>query len=106
MLTNIISPLKEDRIIPEYIEEGNIKIKISMPANINWCDRNYTYRSTMSFGTTLYTWFYGKLVGFDEIGINITLIAITADLNAKRWVIFNGKIEASKYPHTGMHGHK
>ena len=61
----------------------------------------------MSFGTTLYTWFYGKLVGSDEIGNKYyTNSNNHADLNAKRWVIFNGEIEASKIPphwHAWLH---
>ena len=61
----------------------------------------------MSFGTTLYTWFYGKLVGSDEIGNKYyTNSNNHADLNAKRWVIFSGEIEASKIPphwHAWLH---
>ena len=37
MLINIIYSNKEDSIIPEYIEEGNIKIKnFYANKNINW----------------------------------------------------------------------
>ena len=61
----------------------------------------------MSFGTTLYTWFYGKLVGSDEIGNKYYANSNNhADLNAKRWEIFNGEIEASKIPphwHAWLH---
>ena len=61
----------------------------------------------MSFGTKLYTWLYGKLVGTDEIGNKYyTNIEDANDLNAKRWVIFNGEIEASKIPphwHAWLH---
>ena len=68
---------------------------------------NYTYRSIMSFGTKLYTWLYGKLVGSDEIGNKYYVNSDNhEDLNAKRWVIFNGEIEASKIPphwHAWLH---
>ena len=61
----------------------------------------------MSFGTKLYTWFCGKLVGTDEVGNKYyTNSNIDNDLNAKRWVIFNGEIEASKIPphwHAWLH---
>ena len=69
--------------------------------------RNYTYRSSMSFGTTLYTWFYGKLVGSDESGNKYYANSHDhSDLSAKRWVIFKGEIEASKIPphwHAWLH---
>ena len=53
----------------------------------------------MSIGTKLYTWMYGKLVGTDEVGNKYyTNSENHKDLNAKRWVIFNGEIEASKIP--------
>ena len=61
----------------------------------------------MSFGTTLYTWFYGKLVGSDENGNKYYANSNNhEDLNAKRWVIFKGEIEASKIPphwHAWLH---
>ena len=48
----------------------------------------------MSIGTTIYTWLYGKLVGSDEIGNKYySNNNDHADLNSKRWVIFNGEIE-------------
>ena len=61
----------------------------------------------MSIGTTIYTWLYGKLVGADEIGNKYYTNNVNHnDLKAKRWVIFNGEIEASKIPphwHAWLH---
>ena len=61
----------------------------------------------MSIGTKLYTWMYGKLVGTDEVGNKYyTNSENHKDLNAKRWVMFNGEIEASKIPphwHAWLH---
>tara|TARA_B110000438_G_C15609086_1_gene561416 strand:- start:292 stop:645 length:354 start_codon:yes stop_codon:yes gene_type:complete len=61
----------------------------------------------MSFGTRLYTWFYGNFVGTDKIGNKYyTNLNDQKDLKAKRWVIFKGEIEASKIPphwHAWLH---
>ena len=61
----------------------------------------------MTIGTKLYTWFYGKMVGTDQIGNKYYTNNINYnELNAKRWVIFNGEIEASKIPphwHAWLH---
>ena len=61
----------------------------------------------MSFGTKLYTWLYGKLVGTDETGNKYyTNNDNQNDISAKRWVIFEGDIEASKIPphwHAWLH---
>ena len=51
----------------------------------------------MNWGTKIYTWFYGNLVGQDEFGnIYYSNSKNFSDRNAKRWVIFNGIIEATK----------
>ncbi len=61
----------------------------------------------MSFGTKLYTWLYGKLVGNDSMGNKYySNNENFEDLNAKRWVIFKGEIEATKIPphwHAWLH---
>ncbi len=61
----------------------------------------------MSFGTKIYTWLYGKLVGIDEVGNKYyTNKTDKSNLNDKRWVIFSGEIEASKIPphwHAWLH---
>ena len=61
----------------------------------------------MSFGTKIYTWLYGKLVGIDEVGNKYyTNKNDKSNLNDKRWVIFSGEIEASKIPphwHAWLH---
>ena len=53
----------------------------------------------MSFGTTLYTWIYGKFVAEDSYSNKYYCNSLNfADLDAKRWVIFYEDIEASKIP--------
>ena len=61
----------------------------------------------MSWGTKIYTWIYGNLVGVDKFGNKYySNVKDFSDLNAKRWVIFNGIIEATKIPphwHAWLH---
>ena len=61
----------------------------------------------MSFGTKLYTWLYGKLVGSDSKGNKYYCNKDDYnDLDAKRWVIFREEIEASNIPphwHAWLH---
>ena len=61
----------------------------------------------MSFSTRLYTWLYGKCVGTDEIGNKYYINSKVQNISKqKRWVIFNGEIEASKIPphwHAWLH---
>ena len=53
----------------------------------------FTWWNTQTFGTFLYTLFFGKLVGRDEFGNRYY-----QNKKGKRWVIYNGEIEASKIP--------
>ena len=61
----------------------------------------------MSLGTLIYTWLHGSLVGSDDAFNKYYCNSKNFnDLSAKRWVIFNGKIEASKIPshwHAWLH---
>ncbi len=61
----------------------------------------------MSLGTSLYTWFYGNYVGKDNNSNKYYCNSKDYnDLGSKRWVIFNGKIEATKIPphwHAWLH---
>ena len=61
----------------------------------------------MSLGTLLYTWFFGNFVGSDELSNKYYCNSTNFhDKNSKRWVIFNGKVEASKIPphwHAWLH---
>ena len=61
----------------------------------------------MSLGTKIYTWFKGNLVGSDELGNKYYCSSKDfKNLKEKRWVIFNGEIEASKIPphwHAWLH---
>ena len=64
--------------------------------------RFFTWWNGQTFGTQLWTWRYGELVGQDEFGnryyrtrggkIDPTL------LMERRWVIYNGEAEASMVP--------
>jgi NADH:ubiquinone oxidoreductase subunit len=53
----------------------------------------------MTITTRLHTFFYGKLIGEDQFG-NRYFVEKTplANRRAKRWVLYNGKAEASKVP--------
>jgi len=58
-----------------------------------------------TIGTTLFTWMYGRFVGRDEFG-NRYFEARRTDKSTgrrKRWVMYEGKPEASKVPAT-WHG--
>lgn len=61
----------------------------------------------MTLGTKIYTWIYGNLVGSDQFGNLYYCNSKNFESNsAKRWVIFNGEIEASKVPphwHAWLH---
>ena len=55
----------------------------------------------MSWGTKIYTWFYGNLVGKDEFGNKYY-----SNSKGRRWVIYKDKIESSKIPpewHSWIH---
>ena len=61
----------------------------------------------MSLGTYFYTWLYGNLVGHDEFDNKYYCNSRDfQNIHSKRWVIFNGEIEASKVPphwHAWLH---
>jgi len=61
----------------------------------------------MNLGTKIYTWISGKFVGDDEFGNKYYCSSKNfEDFKAKRWVIYNGEIEASKIPphwHAWLH---
>ena len=61
----------------------------------------------MNIGTYLYTWFRGKFVGKDEIGNRYFCNSNDFNsMNAKRWVLYSGEIEASNIPshwHAWLH---
>lgn len=51
----------------------------------------FTWWNSQTFGTFFYTIFFGKLVGKDEFGNKYY-----KNKKGKRWVIYNGEINASK----------
>lgn len=61
----------------------------------------------MNIGTKLYTWFFGNYVGKDsERNKYYSDSKDFTSPNAKRWVIYNGEIEASRVPphwHAWLH---
>ena len=53
----------------------------------------------MTFGTSIYTWLCGNFVGADEFGNKYYCNSKNFESeSAKRWVMYNGEIEASKIP--------
>ncbi|MEW5728184.1 MAG: NADH:ubiquinone oxidoreductase subunit NDUFA12 [Pseudomonadota bacterium] len=60
-----------------------------------------------SLGTLITTWMSGKLVGTDDGGNRYyTEKSAPKDRRAKRWVIYNGDVEATKVPpewHAWLH---
>jgi NADH:ubiquinone oxidoreductase subunit len=65
-------------------------------------------RIQMSFGTRLFTWLRGEFVGADEFGNKYYVDKRTKGAKReRRWVIYNGEIEASRVPpvwHAWLHG--
>ena len=53
----------------------------------------FTWWNHQTFGTRLQTIFFGKLVGKDSSGNKYY-----QNKDGKRWVIYNGEVEASKIP--------
>ncbi len=57
---------------------------------------------TMTIGTRLYTWLRGQLVGSDAAGNRYyrdrTGASRADGMREKRWVLFNGEVEASRVP--------
>tara|TARA_B100001029_G_C14891069_1_gene355448 strand:+ start:43 stop:396 length:354 start_codon:yes stop_codon:yes gene_type:complete len=51
----------------------------------------FTWWNSQTFGTFLYTIFFGKLVGKDEFGNKYY-----KNNSGKRWVVYNGEINASR----------
>jgi NADH:ubiquinone oxidoreductase subunit len=72
--------------------------------------RFFTWWNGSTFGTDLWTWLYGELVGTDELGNRYYRTRggkIDPALGfERRWVIYNGYAEASKVPpswHAWLH---
>lgn len=63
----------------------------------------------MSFGTRVFTWLHGELVGTDEFGNRYYLDKRTkGQPRERRWVLYKGAPEASKVPpewHAWLHSH-
>jgi len=60
----------------------------------------------MFIATKLYAYFFGKFVGKDEAGNSYFRIAQSKVQKERRWVIYNGIVEASKVPahwHSWLH---
>ena len=53
----------------------------------------FTWWNQQTLGTRIHTFFYGKYIGKDENGNKYY-----QSKSGKRWVIYNGEIEASKIP--------
>jgi len=61
----------------------------------------------MSFGTLLFTWLHGELVGSDEFGNRYYIDKRTKGAKReRRWVLYKGEAEASRVPpewHAWLH---
>jgi len=53
----------------------------------------FTWWNRKTIGTSIYTLFFGRLVGEDEFGNKYY-----SNKKEKRWVIYNDEVEASKIP--------
>jgi len=64
--------------------------------------RSGAERAIMTLGTRLYTWLRGDLVGSDDSGNRYyrdrTGASRADGLREKRWVVYNGEVEASRVP--------
>lgn len=63
----------------------------------------FTWWNGQTIGTRFHTWRYGTKVGQDEFGNIYYEGGVNSDGQTRRWVIFNGKSEASAIP-PGWHG--
>ena len=53
----------------------------------------FTWWNHQTLGTRIYTFLFGKLIGKDQFGNRYY-----QSKKGKRWVIYNGEVEASKIP--------
>jgi len=60
----------------------------------------FTWWNQQTLGTRIYTLIFGKIKGSDEFGNKYY-----ESRNGKRWVIYNGEIDASKIPNEGILGY-
>ena len=59
----------------------------------------FTWWHAQTLGTRFYTWLYGEFVGEDEFGNRYyRRRGAKAPFAERRWVVFNGEIEASRVP--------
>jgi NADH:ubiquinone oxidoreductase subunit len=61
---------------------------------INFLKSIFTWWSSQTVGTFLFTTFFGSLVGKDEFGNKY----YKNKNDSKRWVIYNGEVESSRIP--------
>ena len=67
---------------------------------MNFIKRLFTWWHGQTMNTQFYTWRKGVRVGDDDEG---NVYYETKD-GKRRWVIFNGYVEASRFPPTGTAG--
>ena len=63
----------------------------------------FTWWNGQTLGTRFATWRFGTKVGEDEFGNVYYEGGVNSDGRTRRWVIYNGKTEASAIP-PGWHG--
>ena len=66
----------------------------------------FTWWHSQTLGTALTTWRHGELVGMDEQGNRYYRDKNGKSINGKtrRWVVYNGDVEAHACPQNGMAG--
>jgi len=60
---------------------------------ISFFKQIFTWWHKQTFGTLLYTLFFGKFVGSDEFGNKYY-----SNSKGKRWVVYKGRVESTKIP--------
>jgi len=72
---------------------------------MRWLSRIFTWWTDSTLGTALFTWRNGEKVGSDDQG-NVYYRDKGVGEQQRRWLIYNGEIEASRVPpewHAWLH---
>ena len=70
-----------------------VNLQLLIENNLKMIKEIFTWWNKQTFGTRLNTILFGKLVGEDNSGNKYY-----ESKSGKRWVIYNGEVEASKIP--------
>ena len=93
-------PAQLDNSSPKWHQRRSI-LEPARPMKLFWL-KFFTWWSGQTFGTQLWTWRFGELVGTDETGNTYYRTKggkIDPTLGfERRWVVYNGYAEATKIP--------